>query len=208
MRLGTSTGINKRGDIRTQSPQSNLGHSVDGRKLHSTQRKFSVSSRIDAGVTSSSRVRNPRKDFRILGSFSKDRVYWGWFNRLGLHGQSQAPQVTRGKPRVVKGHPKFAEYLGNLRNSTNSQDKYVLKLIDDTIDLLSQSRTLGNPVPRDRWPKDYLKFPDRLPCLLKINLDDNYRMTYSLIKTPTEPLFAYIIEVMTHPEYNRRFGYD
>lgn len=60
---------------------------------------------------------------------------------------------------------------------------------------------------RDRWPKKYLKFHEPIPCLFRIDLDDNYRMAYSLIKTPTESLFVWIIEVMTHKVYNQRFGY-
>jgi len=126
---------------------------------------------------------------------------------LGVHGQSKTPQAIGAKSRLVKGHPDFAQYLNGLRNSTSSQDKYLVKLIDDAIDLLSQGRTLGDSVSRDRWPKKYLKFPEPIPCLSRIDLDDNYRITYSLIKTPTEPLFAWIIEVMTHKVYNQRFGY-
>ena len=126
---------------------------------------------------------------------------------MGVHGQSKAPQAIGGKPRLVKGHPDFKRYLDGLRNSTSSQDKYLVKLVDDAIDLLSQGRTLGDSVSRDRWPRKYLKFPEPIPCLFIFNLDDNYRMTYSLIKNPTEPLFAWIIEVMTHKVYNQRFGY-
>jgi hypothetical protein len=88
------------------------------------------------------------------------------------------------------------------------QAKYLLTLIEDSIELLSQGRTLGNSVPRDRWPKKYLHFPEPIPCLFRVELDTNYRMTYSLIKKPNEPLFAWIIEVMDHNEYNKRFGYN
>ena len=126
---------------------------------------------------------------------------------MGVHGQSKVPQAIGGKSRLVKGHPDFAQYLNGLRNSTRSQDKYLVKLIDDAIDLLSQGRTLGDSVSRDRWPKKYLKFHEPIPCLFRIDLDDNFRMAYSLIKTPTEPLFVWIIEVMTHKVYNQRFGY-
>lgn len=127
---------------------------------------------------------------------------------MGVHGQSKTPRAIGAKPRLVKGHPDFAQKLNRLRSSENKQNRYLLKLIDNTIALLSQGRTLGNSVQHDRWPKKYQLFPEPIPCLFKVDLDANYRMIYSLIKKPNEPLFAWIIEVMTHKEYTQRFGYD
>jgi len=125
---------------------------------------------------------------------------------LGVHGQSKTPQTTSAKPRDVQGHPKFAERRKQLKASTHPQDQYLLNLIEDAINLLSQGRTLGNPVQRNQWPQEYKDL--EIPCLFKYNLDANYRMTYSLVKIPAKPLFAWIIEVMTHKESEQRFGYD
>jgi hypothetical protein len=125
---------------------------------------------------------------------------------LGVHGQSKASQATGSKPRIeVKGHPDFAAYYKQLKTSKNAQDDYLLKLIDDTIDQIGQRRTVGNSVQRDRWPREYRAL--KIPCLFRVDLDANYRMTYSLIKTQNKPLFAWIIEVMAHKVYNQRFGY-
>jgi hypothetical protein len=125
---------------------------------------------------------------------------------LGVHGQSKTPQAASGKPRDVQGHPKFAARREQLKASKNPQEQYLLKLIEDAIQLLRQGRTLGNSVQRDQWPQEYKDL--EIPCLFKYNLDDNYRMTYSLVKVPDKPLFAWIIEVMTHKESEQRFGYD
>lgn len=124
---------------------------------------------------------------------------------MDIRRQSKTHQTTGTKSRVVQAHPNFATHLTQLRASPSKQDRYLVKLIDDSINLLSQERTLGNSVPRDRWPKQYKDL--MIPCLYKYNLDSNYRMTYSFIKTSKQTTFAWIIWVMTHKEYEELFGY-
>jgi hypothetical protein len=127
---------------------------------------------------------------------------------LGVLGQSETSKTSSGKPRFeVRGHPKFAERLELLRKSNKPQDKRLGQLIDDARQILSERPTAGDNVPRDRWPKDYSEL--ELPCLYKYDLTKHdYRMTYSIIGYPDKRgVFVWIIEYMTHKEYNRRFGY-
>ena len=126
---------------------------------------------------------------------------------MGVRGQPQASRTAQPKPRIeVRGHPDFVKFRAKLKASQNSQEKYLDKLIDAAIDLLGQRPTAGEQVQRKLWPKVYRALG--IPCLFRYKLNDNYRMTYSLIKIKSNPLFAWIIEVMDHTEYNRRFGYD
>ena len=126
---------------------------------------------------------------------------------MGVRGQSQTRKITQPKSRIeVREHPNFAKYREKVKASQNAQDKYLDKLIDNAIDLIGQRRTVGEQVQRNLWPEEYCAMD--IPCLFLYKLDDNYRMTYSLVRTKGIPLFAWIIEVMDHTEYNRRFGYD
>ena len=80
-------------------------------------------------------------------------------------------KLLEESPVLSKGTP-TSQSLKELRNSTSSQDKYLVKLIDDAIDLLSQGRTLGDPVSRDRWPKqnsDLINYAVDVYCETKNN---------------------------------------
>ena len=128
---------------------------------------------------------------------------------MGVFGQPETSKTSSGKLCFeVCGHPKFAEKLDLLRKSNNRQDKRLVQLIDDGIQILSEKPTAGDKVSPDRWPKDYLELG--LPCLFKYDLTKyDYRMTYCIKDYPDKKgVFVWIIEYMTHNEYNRRFGYD
>ncbi len=126
---------------------------------------------------------------------------------MGVRRQSPAASTSGRKPRFeVRGHPDFAKYRSQLKASQRAQDRYLERLVDNAIGVLEQRMTAGQAVPRDRWPADYRALD--LPCLFRYRLDANYRMTYSIVKIQDSPPFVWIIEVMDHTKYNRRFGYD
>jgi hypothetical protein len=77
-------------------------------------------------------------------------------------------------------------------------------IIDEGLVALKEDRCAGIPIKKDKIPDDYQRFG--ISNLYKMNLRKNYRLTYTLI-TLDEGICPHIIEVMTHPEYLRRFGY-
>jgi hypothetical protein len=125
---------------------------------------------------------------------------------MGFRRQPQASSPAQAKPRfTIKGSPRFAEFRNRVKKSKSERDKYLDRLIDSAITILGSRATVGDSISRGRWPKSYQAF--HLPCLFRYDLDANHRMTYSILKIGKDPAFVWIIEVMDHEEYNRRFGY-
>lgn len=79
------------------------------------------------------------------------------------------------------------------------------EIIDEALDALKENRLAGIAVPMNKIPKSYLQ-AFGITNLFKMNLRGNYRLTYTLI-TKDEGVCPHVIEVMTHPEYLKRFGY-
>ena len=70
---------------------------------------------------------------------------------------------------------------------------------------LMENRELGDKILRDRWPKRYVsKWGIR--NLLKCDLGPDWRMTYTLIFDGSG-IAVLELEVLTHKEYDRLFGY-
>jgi len=78
------------------------------------------------------------------------------------------------------------------------------EIINEALDALKEDRCAGIKVEKNKIPKSYNQFG--IDNLYKMNLRENYRLTYTLI-TKDEGICPHIIEVMAHPEYLRRFGY-
>jgi len=94
----------------------------------------------------------------------------------------------------------FADFYFNLPN--NSELKVI---INEALDALKENKFAGILVAKKKIPKTY-KQKYGITNLYKLNLRKNYRLTYILIGL-NEGVCPHIIEVMTHPEYLKRFGY-
>jgi len=100
---------------------------------------------------------------------------------------------------ALPGAP-FAGFYLNLPE--NSELKVI---IDEALDALKENKFAGILVPKKKIPKIYIR-EYCITNLYKMNLRRNYRLTYVLIGLD-EGVCPHIIEVMTHSEYLKRFGY-
>jgi hypothetical protein len=129
---------------------------------------------------------------------------------LGIHGQPEASQAAGGKPRYeVRAHPKFAEYHERLKNSKVFEERQIAGNIDKAKDVLKDNLTAGEIIPRDRWPKLYRGYARDLGLnnLRHYVIDGGRRLIYSIMKVGDGPVFAWILNEMSHKEYEQRFGY-
>jgi hypothetical protein len=78
------------------------------------------------------------------------------------------------------------------------------EIINEALEALIEDRCAGVSVEKNKIPRCYQRFG--IDNLYKMNLRKNYRLTYTLI-AKDEGICPHIIEVMTHCEYLRRFGY-
>jgi len=89
--------------------------------------------------------------------------------------------------------------------SRSTQDKKLYDFIDRATDDLKKSPTCGIKIPRDRWPKGYIK-NYRINNLWKYNLPNAWRLIYTIVGDEVK-ILSVILEWMDHTEYDRRFGY-
>ena len=100
---------------------------------------------------------------------------------------------------ALPGAP-FADFYLNLQ-----EDSELKEIVDEALDALKENRRAGITVGKKKIPKIYLQ-KYGITNLYKMNLKGNYRLTYTLIGLD-EGVCPHVIEVMTHPEYLKRFGY-
>jgi len=87
-----------------------------------------------------------------------------------------------------------------------AEDSELRQIVDEGLDALKENMLTGIAVPKNKIPKVYVQ-QFGVTNLYKMNLRRNYRLIYSLIARD-EGVCPHVIEVMTHDEYMRRFGYE
>ena len=89
----------------------------------------------------------------------------------------------------------------------NSLDKKSVnyKEINEALDLLKKDYASGDKIPRDRWPKKYVK-EYQIHTLFRYKLRSGWRLVYTVSGTKYEKACT-ILEAFDHKEYEKRFGY-
>ena len=77
--------------------------------------------------------------------------------------------------------------------------------IDNALTELKADRTAADHVPKKYWPKYYVK-NWRINNLYKKDLGRDWRLTYTLVFDGAG-VGVYVLEILSHKEYDRRFGY-
>ncbi|MGI0083295.1 MAG: hypothetical protein ACREAF_02720 [Nitrosopumilaceae archaeon] len=100
----------------------------------------------------------------------------------------------------IRGAPAFMEFFNSLDNQS---ERYIE--IDEALDLLKKDYTRGDKVPRDRWPRKYIK-EHQIHTLFRYKLRSGWRLIYTIYGTKSEKV-CNILDVFDHKEYEKRFGY-
>lgn len=68
--------------------------------------------------------------------------------------------------------------------------------------------TVGDPVARDRWPRDLVRdYGDDVPNLFRFELADRWRGYYSLVGEPGG-VRVWVLYLWSHATYSRQSGYS
>lgn len=89
--------------------------------------------------------------------------------------------------------------------SGSTQDKELYEFIDRATDDLKKDPSCGIKIPKDRWPKGYIK-KFGVTNLWKYDLPNAWRLIYTIVGSKIQ-ILAIVLEWMTHKEYERRFNY-
>jgi hypothetical protein len=83
--------------------------------------------------------------------------------------------------------------------------KFLKDQIDIAAELMEQDKNVGNYIKKKPWPDRYVKTHD-VSNLYQYPMGDYHRMIYTV--RGTEKVKNYqILDILTHPEYERIFGY-
>ena len=85
------------------------------------------------------------------------------------------------------------------------EDKQLYTSIDRAIIDLKNNPACGIKVPKNLWPKEYIKKYD-ITNLWKYDLPEGWRLVYT-IQTNEIMILNVILEWFDHKEYERRFHY-
>jgi hypothetical protein len=93
-----------------------------------------------------------------------------------------------------------------LKDST-SEDRRLYINIEHTIGKLQDDPYRGDRIKKERIPKSY-KVKYGLDNLLKINISQYWRLLYFIEAYDNKTVLVILVDFMSHPEYDRLFGYN
>ena len=99
---------------------------------------------------------------------------------------------------------KLKEEFESLR-SGKVEDKQLYNFINRAIDDLKINSACGIKVPKNLWPKEYIK-KYKITNLWKYDLPNGWRLIYT-IETDEVKIMSIILEWFDHKGYERRFNY-
>lgn len=114
------------------------------------------------------------------------------------------PQILR--PKKACDVYKSNDVVTFLRSCQNDR---LRKNVEDMLQLLWDDFLSGVKVPKRQIPPSYVRRFGHKHNLYLLDLVDGWRMTYLLSSCTVHPLGVRVdvVDVLSHPEYERRFGY-
>ena len=109
------------------------------------------------------------------------------------------------KAKVFFADEKIRDIFVALKGSRRSEDQDLSVLLDRAFDALSEDAFCGVQIPKKQIPKTYRRHHSSLQNLWKYNLNDSWRLIYTV--TSDGETIVVIVEWLDHTAYERRFGY-
>ncbi|MEK6906212.1 MAG: hypothetical protein AABW81_01175 [Nanoarchaeota archaeon] len=86
------------------------------------------------------------------------------------------------------------------------QSKMILKAINQKIELIKANIHYGNPIAKNLIPEEY-KQKYSATNLFRVELPVFWRMLYTLTDNEDIEIIAFVLDIIDHPDYNKKFGY-
>lgn len=109
----------------------------------------------------------------------------------------------------VKLSPEAEEVYKHLNKEAPSSktERMILKAVNQKVDLIKANPHYGDPIAKNLIPEEYRQ-KYGITNLFRIELPVFWRMLYTLTDGETEvEIIAFILDVIDHKEYNKKFGY-
>jgi hypothetical protein len=95
----------------------------------------------------------------------------------------------------------------NVESNTDKQAKSILKAIKDKAELIKQNIHYGQPISKKLIPKEYVKKYD-ITNLFRVELPSYWRMLYTLTDNDQIEIVAFVLDIVDHKKYDKKFGYN
>ena len=94
----------------------------------------------------------------------------------------------------------------NAEAETNKQSRMLLNAVNNKIGLIKSNIHYGDPLAKDLIPEEYKqKYSAR--NLFRVELPAFWRMLYTLTNNEEIEIIAFVLDIIDHPTYNKKFEY-
>lgn len=101
---------------------------------------------------------------------------------------------------------KIYRYL-NAKASSSKVERMILNALNKKIELIKLNKNYGDPISKSLIPKEYRERYG-INNLFRVELPQFWRMLYTLTNNETEiEIIAFVLDIIDHKEYNKKFGY-
>lgn len=106
-----------------------------------------------------------------------------------------------------EAYRKLNEIVGKQIESgkENSEEIQLLKSIKQKRDFIKSNPFYGDPIAKNLIPEEY-KVKYRAINLFRVELSQFWRMLYTLKGDEIE-IVAFVLDIISHPNYDKKFGY-
>ena len=95
----------------------------------------------------------------------------------------------------------------NAEAEKSKQSRMILKAINHKAELIKSNIHYGSPIAKNLMPEEY-KQKYSATNLFRVELPAFWRMLYTLTNNEEVEIIAFILDIINHPEYNDKFGYN
>jgi hypothetical protein len=104
--------------------------------------------------------------------------------------------------------PEAEEVYKYLNANVNSKiENSILNAIHKKAELIKLNPHYGNPISKDLIPREYI-IKYGITNLFRIELPNFWRMLYTLTNRGQIEIIAFVLDIVNHKRYNKKFGYS
>jgi hypothetical protein len=89
---------------------------------------------------------------------------------------------------------------------TSKLERMIFNAINQKIDLIKSNPHYGNGIPKNLIPEEY-KIKYGVTNLFRVELPNFWRMLYTLTDDGEIEIIAFILNIIDHRTYDKKFGY-
>lgn len=94
----------------------------------------------------------------------------------------------------------------NSEAETSKTERMILKAVNQKIELIKQNIHYGEPISKDKIPDEYKK-KYGTTNLFRVELPAFWRMLYTLTNNEEVEIIAFVLDIINHNDYDKKFGY-